>query len=129
MVKIIPVVPISALVHSIVNVKVEVPMASKKVLQQAGNIFINDAKKNVHIITGKTRASIQAQTSTDREIDITMRYGALYEIRRKGSKPPPRQGKGTGPHNFLDHALKVTADKLPKLVEKEITSLFKKNRR
>ena len=129
MVKIIPVVPISALVHSIVNVKVEVPMASKKVLQQAGKVFIDDAKKNVHIITGKTRASIQAQTSTDREIDITMRYGALYEIRRRGSKPPPRQGKGTGPHNFLDHALKVTADKLPKLVEKEITSLFKKNRR
>jgi len=129
MVKIIPVVPISALVHSIVNVKIEVPMASKKVLQQAGNIFINDAKKNVHIITGKTRASIQAQTSNEHEIDITMRYGALYEIRRKGSKPPPRQGKGTGPHNFLDHALKVTADKLPKLVEKEITSLFKKNRR
>jgi len=129
MVKIIPIVPISALVHSIVNVKVEVPMASKKVLQQAGNIFINDAKKNVHIITGKTRASIQAQTSNEHEIDITMRYGALYEIRRKGSKPPPRQGKGTGPHNFLDHALKVTADKLPKLVEKEITSLFRKNRR
>ena len=129
MVKIIPIVPISALVHSIVNVKIELPDASRKVLQQSGKVFINDAKKNVHIITGKTRASIQAQTSTDREIDITMRYGALYEIRRKGSKPPPRQGKGTGPHNFLDHALKVTADKLPKLVEKEITSLFRKNRR
>ena len=129
MVKIIPVVPISALVHSIVNVKVEVPMASKKVLQQAGKVFIDDAKKNVHTITGKTRESIQVQTSNEHEIDITMRYGALYEIRRKGSKPPPRQGKGTGPHNFLDHALKVTADKLPKLVEKEITSLFRKNRR
>jgi len=129
MVKIIPVVPISALVHSIVNVKVELPDASKKVLQQAGKVFIDDAKKNVHIITGKTRQSIQVDTSTDREIGITMRYGALYEIRRKGSKPPPRQGKGTGPHNFLDHALKVTADKLPKLVEKEITSLFRKNRR
>ena len=129
MVKIIPIVPISALAHSIVNVKVELPDASKKVLQQAGKVFIDDAKKNVHIITGKTRQSIQVDTSTDREIGITMRYGALYEIRRSGSKPPPRQGKGTGPHNFLDHALKVTADKLPKLVEKEITSLFRKNRR
>jgi len=129
MVKIIPIVPISALVHSIVNVKIELPDASKKVLQQSGKIFIDDAKKHVHVISGKTRQSIQVDTSTDREIGITMRYGALYEIRRQGSKPPPRQGKGTGPHNFLDHALKVTADKLPKLVEKEITSLFRKNRR
>jgi len=129
MVKIIPIVPISALVHSIVNVKIELPDASKKVLQQSGKIFIDDAKKHVHVISGKTRQSIQVDTSTDREIGITMRYGALYEIRRQGSKPPPRQGKGTGPHNFLDHALKVTAEKLPKLVEKEITSLFRKNRR
>jgi len=129
MVKIIPIVPISALAHSIVNVKVELPDASKKVLQQSGKIFIDDAKKHVHVISGKTRQSIQVDTSTDREIGITMRYGALYEIRRQGSKPPPRQGKGTGPHNFLDHALKVTAEKLPKLVEKEITSLFRKNRR
>jgi len=129
MVKIIPIVPISALVHSIVNVKIELPDASKKVLQQSGKIFIDDAKKHVHVISGKTKQSIQVDTSTDREIGITMRYGALYEIRRKGSKPPPRQGKGTGPHNFLDHALKVTAEKLPKLVEKEITSLFRKNRR
>ena len=129
MVKIIPIVPISALVHSIVNVKIELPDASRKVLQQSGKIFIDDAKKHVHVISGKTRQSIQVDTSTDREIGITMRYGALYEIRRQGSKPPPRQGKGTGPHNFLDHALKVTAEKLPKLVEKEITSLFRKNRR
>ena len=129
MVKIVPVVPISALVHSIANVSIEVPNASKKILQQAGKVFVDDAKKHVHIITGKTRASIQAQTPTDREINITMRYGALYEIRRAGSKPPPRQGKGTGPHNFLDNALKVTADKLPSIIEKEITSLFRKNRR
>jgi Bacteriophage protein of unknown function (DUF646). len=129
MVKIVPIVPISALIHSIVNVKVEVPNASRRVLQQAGKVFVDDAKKHVHTITGKTRESIQAKTSNEHEIDITMRYGALYEIRRPGSKPPPRQGRGTGPHNFLDHALKITADKLPKIVDKEITSLFKKNRR
>ena len=129
MVKIIPVVPISALVHSIVNVKIELPDASRKVLQQSGKIFIDDAKKHVHTITGKTRASIQVESLNEHEIGIIMRYGALYEIRRPGSKPPPRQGRGTGPHNFLDHALKAVATKLPKLVEKDITGLFRKNRR
>ena len=129
MVKIIPIVPISALTRSVANVKLELPDASRKVLGESAKVFIDDARKNVHTITGRTRASIQVESLNEHEIGIIMRYGALYEIRRPGSKPPPRQGRGTGPHNFLDHALKAVATKLPKLVEKDITGLFRKNRR
>jgi hypothetical protein len=129
MVRIIPIVPVSALTRSIQNVKIELPQASTKVLQQSAKVFIDDARKNVHTITGKTRASIQVQSFNDKEIGIVMRHGAIYEIRRAGSKPPPRKGRGTGPHNFLDSALKQVARALPKLVEKEITGLFRKNRR
>ena len=127
-IKIVPIVPISALTRSVMNVKIQVPYASRQMLGNASKVFIDTAKKNIHTITGKSRASIQVQSVSDNEVGIIMRYGAVYEIRRSGSKPPPRQGRGTGPHNFLIASRSALANAMPKIITKEINSLFQKNR-
>lgn len=127
-IKVVPIVPISSLTRSVMNCKIELPNASRQILGEGANVFLKTAQKNVHTISGKTRASMQVQAVSDGEVDIIMRYGALFEIRRTGSKPPPRQGRGTGPHNFLIASRSALANAMPKIITKEVNSLFQKNR-
>ena len=128
MLKVTPIVPISSLTRSVMNCKIELPFASRQILGSGAKVFIDTSRKNIHTITGKTRASIQAQSVSDNEINIIMRHGALFEIRRSGSKPPPRQGKGTGPHNFLIASRSALANAMPKIITKEVNNMFLKNR-
>ena len=110
------------------NIKIQLPYSSRQMLGDGANIFLKDAQKNVHTITGKTRSSMQIQSVSDSEVGIIMRYGALFEIRRSGSKPPPRQGLGTGPHNFLISARNALANAMPKIITNEVNSMFQRNK-
>lgn len=104
------------------------PNTKREILREGAEFFYNDAMANVHEITGKTKQSIKIEHVSDRDAVISAGYGAKYEERRAGTKPPPRIGKGTGPHKFFTFAGIRTKAKMPEIIMNHLSRLFAKHR-
>jgi HK97 gp10 family phage protein len=102
------------------TVSQQLERTNKMALDEAADVFVNEAKARAHIITGNMRRSITKSVPTGNSITVgaTAAYSA-FENRRIGSKG------GQGPHNFADVARDKTLKALPDILRKHYDQLFK----
>jgi Bacteriophage HK97-gp10, putative tail-component len=102
------------------NVTNRIPQTRKAVLEEAGDFFVKDAQKNVHVITGRLRSSIGKGQVQQNSITVgaTAPYAA-FENRRPGQKG------GQGEHNFGTRAAQATVQVLPNIVKRGYDELLK----
>ena len=97
----------------------DISQTTQTVLNDAADLFVSEATKNVHVITGRLKGSISKSGASRNNITVgaTAPY-AVHENRRIGSKP------GQGPHDFATKALDTTAKELPDMLQTAYDELF-----
>ena len=104
------------------------PNVKRDIHEQATKVFHKDAVDNVHEITGKTKRSLRIAEATEKQGVVEGKFGARWETRRPGNKPPPTKGRGTGPHNFSKHAFEITVQKLPDIIKRAVMNVLIRHR-
>ena len=88
----------------------EIPYLRTAVLNEAARFFINEAKKNVHVVTGRLKNSISIDippnANTDHVIVSAKTPYARVENERPGEKHPgPGKTGPFGPHDYFTKAI------------------------
>jgi hypothetical protein len=122
--RIIPIFSLSELAHDVDKLQMEKPMVKKAILGDFAKTFYSAAYDNMHYITGQTRNSLKIENVTEDEANISAGFGALGESKRKGSKPPPFKGGGTGPHNWVEPAEKELQRQMDFIVLRRMEQWF-----
>jgi hypothetical protein len=128
----------------------------RAILTDAANFYKNDAVKNAHVITGKTRDSIKIESVTDDEAVISAGFGMPYEEKRPGNKIKQKQKKsgdevinsvaesilsaivgsageggfrsGSTPHATMTEAAKKTSKEMPSIIDKHMNDLLNRHK-
>ena len=100
----------------------EWPVVEKAVLNEAGRFIVNEAKRNVHVVSGRLKGSISIESSSSPKsvvVSAKMPY-AKIENDRKGDKVPTPKTRGPyGPHDYFTRAIQA--------VERDFASRIKVN--
>lgn len=94
--------------------------ARRAILTDAATFYKNDAVKNAHVITGKTRDSLKIESISDDEAVISAGFGMPYEEKRAGTK------EGT-PHATMTEAANNTNKQMPSIIKKHMDDLFNRH--
>jgi hypothetical protein len=104
----------------------EWPIVEKAVLNEAGRFIVNEAKRNVHVVSGDLKNSISIEPVSSPKIVVVSAktHYAKIENDRRGDKRQTPKSKGPyGPHDYFTRAtaavqrdfasrIKVNFDKL-----------------
>jgi hypothetical protein len=85
--------------------------------EEAAQFFLKDALSNVHVITGRTKASTKISSVSERNAIIESGFGAPFEERRQGTK------LGTT-HKFMTLAATNTTKAMPEIIRKHYDKLL-----
>jgi hypothetical protein len=85
----------------------EWPVVETAVLNEAGRFIVNEAKRNVHVVSGRLKASISIESQTPKSVVVSAKMPyAKIENERPGDK---RQGPKTqGPYGTHDYFTRAT---------------------
>lgn len=123
--KITPIISLADLSREVGGLIPEFPQTKKAILGDFAKTWKASAYDNMHYITGETRSSLKIDSVTDKEATISAGYGAIHELRRKGTKPPPTKGGGTGPHDWVTPADVELSKQMDGIVERRMDQFFK----
>ena len=122
--RIIPIISLGEVAQDVGRLNSEFPQTKKAVLGDFAKTFHAAAYDNMHYITGQTRNSLKIESVTDKEANVSAGFGALHESKRKGSKPPPLKGGGTGVHNWIAPAEKELQRQMDGIVQRRMEQWF-----
>jgi hypothetical protein len=130
----------------------------RAILTDAATFYKNDAVKNAHVITGKTRDSIKIESVSDDEAVISAGFGMPYEEKRPGNKVRSQNKKrpsgdavinsvaesilsaivgigteggirgGNTPHATMTEAAKRTTKEMPSIIDKHMNDLLNRHK-
>lgn len=81
------------------------PTVKREMLETAGTVVANEAVKVAHVITGRTKGSINLSIPSTDSITISAKYGAFYEERRGGD------------HALLQKGMVLVKKQLPSIIQ------------
>ena len=104
----------------------------RAILTDAARFYRNDAVTNAHVITGRTRGSIDIESITDNEATITAGFGMPFEEKREGTKRRGPKGldiaRSETPHKTMTEAARKTTEKMPSIVDKHWNELLNRHK-
>jgi hypothetical protein len=86
-------------------VKGMIPTVKREMLESAGTVVANEAVRVAHVITGRTKGSINLSIPSTDSITITAKFGAFYEEKRGGQ------------HALLHIGMTKGRKELPKIIQ------------
>ena len=100
---------LNEIVLSLDSMQREIPTVRAAVLNEAARFLVNEAKRNVHVVSGdlKNSISIESATTTADHVIVSAktRYAAI-ENEREGVKRQTPKSKGPyGTHNYFTKAV------------------------
>lgn len=97
----------------------EIHQTTQAVLNEGADLFVSEATKNAHVITGRMKASIYKGSVQQNSITVgaSAPYSAI-ENKRPGAR------LGHGPHDFATRALNTTADAMSDIIQKAYDELL-----
>ena len=101
----------------------EWPQTRLQMIREGALFFFKDSQKNVHVITGKTKASIHIESITQQQGIISAGHGMPFEEKRGGT----RLDVGT-PHKTFSMAAKNTAAEMPNIITRLFNALLARHR-
>jgi hypothetical protein len=99
----------------------ELPQVRTQVHKESATILANFWVSGVHVITGRTKASIKVERADALAGIVSAGFGGPFEERRPGEK-------GGTPHEAGKASLEKTALQLPRIVKTQIDALFARHR-
>ena len=109
----------------------EWPVVEKAVLNEAGRFIVNEAKRNVHVVSGDLQRSISIepnQTPKMVVVSAKTRY-AKIENDRKGDKVrTPKTKPPYGPHDYFTRAIQAVQRDFSSRIKVSFDSLLSKHK-
>jgi len=103
---------LNEILTSITNMQREWPVVRSAVLNEAGRFLANEAKRNVHVVSGDLKNSIGIEPGPPRSsviVSAKMPY-AKKENDRPGDKHATQHSKPPyGPHDYFTRAINATS--------------------
>ena len=85
----------------------EIPTVRAAVLNEGARFLVNEAKRNVHVVSGRLKASISIETQTSEFVIVSAKtpYAAIENLRPGEKTPGPKSRGPYGPHNYFTTAI------------------------
>ena len=85
----------------------EIPTVRTAVLNEGARFLVNEAKRNVHVVSGRLKASISIETQTSNFVVVSAKtpYAAIENLREGTKSAGPKTRPPYGPHNYWTTAV------------------------
>ena len=106
------------------------PVVERAVLNEAGRFIVNEAKRNVHVVTGNLKASISIESQTPKSVTVSAKMPyAQIENARSGSKAQgPKTVGPYGTHDYFTRATNAVTTTFASRIKANFDSLLSKHK-
>ena len=112
------------------NIMRDWPVVRRATLNEAARFLTNEAKRDVHVVSGRLKSSIGIESQTANSVTVAARteYAAI-ENARKGTKHQTAKTIGPyGKHSFFTDAISNTQRDFSSKIKINFDSLLNKNK-
>jgi Ribonuclease G/E len=122
---------LNEIIRSLDAMNRDIPVIRSAVLNEGARFFVNEAKKNVHRVSGDLYNSIGIESQTSNSVTIAARTAyAAIENARAGSKVPRAKTIGPyGPHNYWSRAITAFQTQFQSRIKVSFDKLWQKHKR
>ena len=109
----------------------EWPVVEKAVLNEAGRFIVNEAKRNVHVVSGDLKNSISIEQSMSPKVvtvSAKMPYARIENDRLGDKTPTPKTRGPYGAHNYFSRAIQAVERDFASRIKVSFDSLLRKHR-
>jgi len=117
-------------VRGLDNIMRDWPTIRRATLNEAARFLTNEAKRDVHVVTGRLKGSIGIESQTSNSVIVSARteYAAI-ENARKGTKHQTAKTIGPyGTHDYFTKAINNTTRDFQSKIKVNFDSLLNKNK-
>ena len=107
------------------------PVVEKAVLNEAGRFIVNEAKRNVHVVSGDLKNSISIEQSmSPRVVTVSakMPYAKIENERRGEKRQTPKTRGPYGPHDYFTRAIQSVERDFASRIKVSFDSLLRKHK-
>ena len=108
----------------------EWPVVERAVLNEAGRFIVNEAQRNVNVVSGRLKASISIESQTPKSVVVSAKMPyAKIENERSGTKSPSPKTQGPyGTHDYFTRATNVVTTSFASRIKVSFDSLLRKHK-
>jgi len=112
------------------NIMRDWPTVRRATLNEAARFLTNEAKRDVHVVTGRLKSSIgiESQTSNSVIVSAKTEYAAIENARKGTKHQTPKSVGPYGTHDYFTKAINNTTRDFQTKIKVNFDSLLNKNK-
>jgi hypothetical protein len=109
----------------------EWPIVEKAVLNEAGRFIVNEAKRNVHVVSGDLKRSISIEPVSSPKVVVVSaktRYAKIENDRQGEKRQTPKTVGPYGSHDYWNRAIQSVTRDFASRIKVNFDSLLRKHK-
>ena len=98
---------LNEIIRSLDAMNREIPQVRVAVLNEGARFIVNEAKRNVHVVSGRLKGSIGIESQAQNSVTVAARtaYAAIENARPGNKVARPKSVGPYGPHDYFTRAI------------------------
>jgi len=121
---------LSESIRGLDNIMRDWPTVRRATLNEAARFLTNEAKRDVHVVTGRLKSSIGIESQTANSVTVSAKteYAAIENARKGTKHQTPKSIGPYGTHDYFTKAINNTTRDFQSKIKINFDSLLNKNK-